>query len=130
MSLNFAPNTRNGLIFWCAMGFYAVLCFVVPEALGHIQAPWARALLAVSPAVPLAATVWVFVLQLLQLDEFQQRLQMIALAIAAGVTILFATAWGFLELHIDAPDFPLFLIMPTYVLAWGIATKALSWSYQ
>ena len=55
---------------------------------------------------------------------------MMALAIAAGITVLFATAWGFLELHLSAPDFPLFLIMPTYVLAWAFATQAVKRSYR
>ena len=130
MTLSFSPKGRNGLIFWGAMGIYGVLCFLVPETLDIIGPAWARALWAISPALPLAATVWVFIRQLLGLDEFQLRLQMMALACAAGVTVLFATAYGFLELHIGAPDFPLFLIMPTYVLAWGIATKAVSWSYR
>ena len=104
------------------MAVYSVLCFVVPEVLRGMSKEGVLALvIGVSPAYPLAAVLWLYIKEIARLDEFQQKVQMLSLAIATAVILTGTTAWGFVVLHLEYPAFPSFLLLPVYLLVWAIA---------
>lgn len=113
------------------MSVYSVLCFAVPEFFNSYEG---RGLLAymigASPAYPIAVVLFLYIRQLGKLDELEQRIQLTALAIASGMILIGATAYGFVELHLETPSFPMVLILPTFILICCVAVMALKRGYR
>ncbi|TNE58402.1 MAG: hypothetical protein EP340_05675 [Alphaproteobacteria bacterium] len=83
-----------------------------------------------SPAYPLAAVLMLYVRSLESLDELEQSIHLRALAVATGFVLIAATAYGFLNLHLGLPAFPLILLLPSFLLAWCLAAMLIRRSYQ
>ena len=77
--------------------------------------------IAVSPALPIAGVVWTMLRFIDRSDEFIRALTAKRFIVASGMVYALATAWGFLELYAQAPDFPLYLIFPVFCGALGLA---------
>lgn len=122
----FSNNRIYNLCVFGLMAAYTILCFAVPEILGGMKAagnvdgPLAL-LVGAAPAFPIAAVLVLYVRHLLRLDELQQKVQLLALAITSGIILISGTAYGFVVLHLDYADFPLFLILPVYLVIWAVS---------
>lgn len=108
------------------MALYTALCFVVPELLTAMKvdegaAGGLAALIGAAPSYPLAAVLVLYIRRLTELDEFQQKVQLLALAASTAVMLIGGTAYGFIILHLGYPEFPLFLIMPVYLVIWTVS---------
>lgn len=107
------------------MVFYTALCFVVPEFLKAMKADGGvgamATLIGASPSYPLAVVLVLYIRRLTKLDEFQQRVQLLALAASTAIILIGGTAYGFIVLHLSYPEFPLFLIMPVYLVIWTVS---------
>jgi len=90
--------------------------------------PW-RGLVAVTPVIPAMFMVMAFIRYLNDIDELQQRIQLMAIGFAAGVTGLATFAYGFLE-TIGFPHIPLVWIFPMIIFLWGLGTAYFSRKYQ
>ena len=108
---------------------YSVLCFAAPEALQtsmvrDVEGGAGAALrfaIGLLPAVPLA--IWFVYLYTYyqKLDEIHRAVAERAALITTGVTLTFTTAYGFLEINLDYPHFPLFFIYHVVLGAFCIA---------
>lgn len=92
------------------------------------DSPW-RILIALTPVIPTIFMVLVFVRYLSGIDELQQRIQLMAIGVAAAVTGLATFAYGFLE-NIGFPHLPLVWVFPTLIALWGLGTAYFSRKYQ
>lgn len=113
------------------MAVYSVLCFAVPEIMGAMTGRGALAvLIAASPVYPLVAVFYLYVRQLGELDELQQRIQLLSLAIATGITLIGMTGYGFIALHMATPEYPAILILPAFVVVWCFSAMIVKRRYQ
>jgi hypothetical protein len=109
-----------------ALVLYVLAVLVLPLAQPHATAAWQRIALAL---VPLLAIVWVIVAlwrRLLRKDELEQRIELIAIAIASSIVGIASLAWGMLELDGLAPPISLFYVLPALVGTYG-AIKCVAW---
>jgi hypothetical protein len=120
------PSWRRYMIrFSIAMGTYVAVLLAVDEMFRRGLAPakpWLY-LVALAPAVPVAAVILV-VLRYLQEeeDEFQRMLSIRAYVAATGLTLTVTTAWGFLQDFAGLPRISLTHVFVIFCICQGITT--------
>lgn len=77
--------------------YVAVLFASIAALKGTHFSPALRALIAVTPALPMFGVVAVVIQFMLSIDELQRQIHLEALAIAAGITAALAITYTFLE---------------------------------
>lgn len=77
------------------------------------------------PAIVLVLWAIVFVRMVRAVDEMQQAIQARAVAIAGGGVVFAASVWGLFEHMLGAPQFPAFLLLPAFSVAYGTAMASL-----
>jgi len=85
--------------------------------------------ISLSPAIPVAFVILAIMRLLIDSDELQQRVQLLATSFSAAVTGLITFSYGFLE-NIGFPKFPTFLIFPMLIAIWGISLGYFSRRYK
>ncbi len=81
-----------------------------------------RAIVAITPAIPIGGVIFALLKYAkTEPDEYQRLLLTRAVLIAMGWTFFVLTAWGFLELYVDAPSFPVAFAMTPFWLFFGLA---------
>jgi len=81
------------------------------------------------PVLPTCLALLVFVRYLGRMDELQRRIQLDAIAFAAGATAILTFTWGLLE-NAGFPHLSLIWVLPLLVALWGLATAVASWRYR
>ena len=113
------------------MAVYSALCFVVPEVMKNFEGRGPLAILiAASPAYPIVGVLYLYIKQLNVLDELEQRIQLLSLAIATGLTLIGVTAYGFIVVHLNTPEFPMILILPVFILVWFMTALWIKRGYR
>ena len=92
------------------------------------ESPW-RFAVAVLPVIPLLFALAAYLRFLNHMDELQQRIQLNALALAAGVVGMVSFTAGLLE-NVGIPQLSLTLIFPLMIACWGIASMYFTWGYR
>lgn len=64
------------------------------------------------------------------LDEFERTKELQAVALAGGVAVFLAAAWGLLEAFLRAPDFPMAFLAPVFSAAYAIIRTLISFRYR
>lgn len=116
--------------FGSAMVAYTLVLFASIYLLGQgaDESIW-RIPLAAAPMIPMALALWAFLRQLNRMDEMQRRIQLNAIALAAGAVGMLTFAWGFLEL-VGFPSLPTIWVFPLMIFLWGAAGLITSRRYQ
>ncbi len=105
--------------FSTAMIGYTIIVVVAITLIGKFpESPW-RFGLALLPVVPILFGLRAFMRFLSRMDELQQRIQLAAIAFAAGTVGLLSLAYGFLEI-VGLPHLPLIWIFPAMIMLWGL----------
>jgi len=106
--------------------YFALMLFVWPLH-RTTDAIWLKALIALSPALPVAAMAISLFRYVTASDEFMQRLHLQALAIAAGVVTVVSVAVGFLAAAkvVTLDGSVLLLVFPGLMLVYG---PTLAWA--
>ncbi len=78
--------------------------------------------LVAAPLVLLALWGWEFFKVIRDDDEMMQALALRAVSLSAVLVLLLATMWGVLELLVGAPQFPLFLLLPSFAALYGVTS--------
>jgi hypothetical protein len=99
---------------------YALVLIVSIDVGRQMPKGLERTLLLISPRLPFLLIVWVVVRNIQRLDEYQQRLQLESIAIAAGVTAGWTFTYGFLE-NAGFPLLSMFKVWPVMGFVWAIA---------
>ena len=89
----------------------------------------ARVLVALMPVLPVAFMVYFFIRYLNEIDELQQRVQLLSIGFAAGTTGLLTFSYGFLE-NVGFPRISLLWVFPIMILLWGLGQAFISRRYQ
>lgn len=123
--------TRKYVIeFLLAMVGYSILIFASIYLLSESQPLPLRVFLAAMPVLPLLFGFRAYVRYIAQLDELQQRIQVMAHAWAAGITGLLTLTYGLMSENAGLPAISLVWVFPLLTAIWGIATGVLSRRYQ
>ena len=102
-----------------AMALYAITVIATSWALERMGETPLRFFVAILPVIPMVFALLAFLRWLNSLDELQQRIQLNAIAFAAGATGMLTFAWGFLE-SAGAPCLSWTFIFPLMILFWGL----------
>ena len=89
----------------------------------------ARVIVALAPVVPIIFMILSFLKYLNSIDELQQRIQLLAIGFAAGVTSLLTFSYGFLE-NVGFPPISLLWVFPVMILLWGLGLFFISRRYR
>ncbi|MCO5192256.1 MAG: hypothetical protein M9930_03015 [Anaerolineae bacterium] len=112
-----------------AMGFYVVLVIVSVWLIGRMEETIWRIPIALLPVIPAAFALRAFIRYLNSIDEFMQKMQLNAIAIAAGATGMITFAYGFLE-NAGLPRLSWTFIFPLMIAIWGIALTVIERRYR
>jgi hypothetical protein len=104
---------------WVLGGFTAVM-FATSAAIPIAPMAWQRWLFAAGPVSLLVLWAWEFFRVIRAQDEMMQAIQLRAVALAAGLVLLGASLWGIPERLLDAPRFPVFLLLPLFAVVYGV----------
>ena len=116
--------------FLIAMSMYVIVLIVSISILNCLELPklW-QIVISIAPALPVAFIILVLMRLLINSDELQQRVQLLATSFAAALTGLITFSYGFLE-NVGFPKFPTFLIFPLMIVLWGISLAYFSKRYE
>ncbi len=115
--------------FLSAMGAYIVVLLVSLYLLrSNPEASW-RGVVAALPAIPACAALLVFVRYLGRMDELQRRIQLDAIAFAAGATGILTFTWGLLE-NAGFPHLSLIWVLPLMAALWGVGAAVAAYRYR
>lgn len=120
------PSWRRYMLrFTLAMATYVVVLLAVDYAIRAGLAPakpWLY-LLAIAPAVPVAAVVVIVLRYLLEEeDEYQRMLSIRAYVLATGLTLTVTTGWGFLQDFAGLPQISLTHVFMLFCVCQGVTT--------
>jgi hypothetical protein len=125
------PGARASLIeIGLVMAAYALLLPLSVLLIDERQPVLLRSLIAALPVLPLVFAFRAYLRFLAGSDELQQRIQLQALAFAAGVTGLATFTYGLLVENAGLPPLSLIWVFPLLLALWGIATGVLTWRHR
>jgi len=103
-----------------AMVMYAVILMVSVSLLKNYEFPrvW-QIVVALTPAVPVTFIVIILMRMLNNSDEFQQRINLLAITFSAVLTGLITFSYGILE-NIGFPKLPTLAVFPILCVLWGV----------
>lgn len=110
-------------------GSYVLLLSISILWLLRIEAPALRALVALLPVAPVALMLRTMVQFIREVDELQQRIELEAICIAAGLVSLLYMTGGFLQAAgvIDVPvSAAMFWVFPLVCVTYGIAKSVVA----
>ena len=100
-------------------GFVAAI--FLSRALAQEEAPLALKLVAVALPIGVLTGWWYFYYRHIRsLGEFEQVIATRSLAIAFGITLWIATAWGLLSVLVGAPALPAMMIAPLAAIVYSV----------
>jgi len=116
--------------FLIRMSTYVIVLILSISILKRVELPkfW-QIVISLAPALPVAFIILVLMRLLIDSDELQQRVQLLATSFAAALTGLITFSYGFLE-NVGFPKFPTFFIFPLMIVLWGISLAYFSKRYQ
>ncbi|MBI5934501.1 MAG: hypothetical protein HY867_12405 [Chloroflexi bacterium] len=116
---------------------YSMIAYIITLALSLIglgffadyQLNAAQVIVSLAPVVPIVFMILSFLKYLNSIDELQQKIQLLAIGFAAGVTSLLTFSYGFLE-NVGFPPISLLWVFPVMILLWGLGLAFISRRYQ
>ena len=116
--------------FFFAMSSYMVVLILSITLLKNFEFPWVwQIVISLAPAVPVVFVIIALMRLLIESDELQQRVHLLATTFSAVLTSLITFSYGFLE-NIGFPKLPTFAVFPMLFLLWGIGLGYFSRRYQ
>lgn len=106
-----------------AMAGYVLIMFLLWPRIPDVHQPWLKALMALTPVLPMVLVVRAMVRLGLGSDELEQRIQLIALAISTIVVGVASMAGGFLAAaHVLTLDGSVLIwVLPLLIGVYGFA---------
>lgn len=74
------------------------------------------------PIMALLSMFWIHWRYMQDIDEFLREIQIRGVMAGAAVALAVGTAWGYLEMYVDAPPISVFWINPLFWVAYAVAT--------
>lgn len=111
------------------MAAYTVLVIVSVTVLNTVDSGAWRYAVAVLPVAPLVFAMRAFIRHLRRMDELQRRIQVEALALGFGATVMITLTYGFLE-NAGLPRLSLIWVAPLMISLWGLGSALASRHYS
>jgi len=105
--------------FLAIMALYVITVVLAERLLSLLEGTVWRIAVAIAPILPIVLLVWGFLEYLNSVDELQQKIQLNAIAWAAGMTGLITMTIGFLE-DAGLPRLSGTYVFPLMIALWGI----------
>lgn len=106
-----------------SMTGYLISTFVVALSIKKFELPVAvDVCLAIIPALFILWLIWAHARWIFETDEYERFRQIRGVLIGVGLTLAFTSIWGFLEMLVDAPKFPIFYIFVVFCVAYSFGT--------
>lgn len=116
--------------FFMAMGIYVVFLITSVTLLNKYEfARGWQIVISLAPALPVVFVMIAIMRLLVDSDELQQRVNLMATTFAAVLTGLITFSYGFLE-NVGFPKLPTFAIFPMLFVFWGIGLSYFRWRYE
>ncbi len=118
-----APVRRYMERLGTSMVLYAVFLMASIVALNQFSLSLhIKTLLAVLTALPIGGVIWAVARFMVDpdVDEFERMILTRSLLLSTALMLFFTAIWGFLENFAQAPDFPLYLMVPVFFGLFGI----------
>lgn len=113
-----------------AMLAYMVVLVASLTALKNFEfAKLWQIVISLSPAIPVIFVILAIMRLLMDSDELQQRIQLLATSFSAALTGLITFSYGFLE-NVGFPKFSTFLVFPMLIAIWGSSLGYFTRKYQ
>lgn len=110
---------------------YTAVIFAGAYAVRHLDLPqWLVIVAAIAPLLPALMMLRAYMTFVNGIDEFQRRIQLESMLVAAGVTGFATFAYGFLEEWAGFPHLPLIWVLPALIGTWGIAACIIRLRYK
>jgi low affinity Fe/Cu permease len=116
-------------LLWSMVAYTIILIASLTVLKNYEFSKFWQIVISLSPAIPVAFVILAIMRLLIDSDELQQRVQLLATSFSAAVTGLVTFSYGFLE-NVGFPKFPTFLIFPMLIAIWGISLGYFSRKYQ
>jgi len=110
------------------MASYILILFGTRTAMAHLSGP-SRLVAAVLPVFPVIVIIVAVISWLRHTDEFNRRIVVDSLAIAAGITALFAATYGFLEIDY-LPRLSIWWTWGVLMSSWFVSSMILRLRYR
>lgn len=125
-----SENTKRYLTeFGWSTAAYVIAVLVTISLINNMpNSPW-RIPLAIVPVIPVIFMLIAFLRFLSNIDELQQRIHLLAISSAAGITGIITFTYGFLE-NIGFPHLSSLWFLPMMIAIWGISTAFFSMRYK
>jgi hypothetical protein len=125
-----ARRVRRGVIeVGLSLAFLAFVFFAGRAVDAGGRGPVAVAAV-VAAALVLAAWFFVYVRWHLTHDEFERTLELQSVALAAGVTIVVATAAGLFEMILGTPGLPIVFVAPAFSVVYTVVRLLMTRAYR
>lgn len=112
-----AKRKYNRELTLAAVVYIAVL-WVSLRTVGSLDPGLVRTMVALAPAIPIFAIVWVFARSFRRMDEFVRLRSLESIAVAAAVTAGVTFTYGFLE-SVGFPRLSMFWVWGIMGITWG-----------
>lgn len=107
--------------FGLAMIAYTIIVALSLKVLGAgVENQSLRALISISPILPVIAICWSILRNIRRSDELQRAIQIEALAIALAGTAILTMGYGFLE-NVGYPRLTMFVVWPLIAVLWTVS---------
>ena len=116
--------------FFFAMGLYvvALIASVTSLKIFEFARGW-QVVISLAPALPVVFVIIALMRLLMNGDELQQRVHLLATTFSAVLTGLITFSYGFLE-NVGFPKLPTFAIFPMLFLLWGVGLGYFTRRYE
>lgn len=116
--------------FFFAMSLYvvALIASVTSLKIFEFARGW-QIVISLAPALPVVFVIIALMRLLMNGDELQQRVHLLATTFSAVLTGLITFSYGFLE-NVGFPKLPTFAIFPMLFLLWGVGLGYFTRRYE
>lgn len=116
-------SRRFNRVIAVSMGFFLLACLALSWAGGFRSIPepvlWAASII---PVAALLTPVWAQWRFINEIDEFLRSIQLRAIFVGLAVVLVVASAWGFVEMYVDATTVSMYWLNPVYWVTYAIAS--------